>query len=423
MDDKALIEWILQSDTLDVNNTTVSPTVPSFTGTSSSCIGDAPLLNLIHDDRTTFDIAKETATQATSAPFISTQRQSNLPKHAPKGVPQENATVLDFRRVAEQVPEAQLKAMTSKERRQLRNKISARNFRNRRKEYITSLEDQVDQQNAEISRLRLEIKWAKENIDALKKENDSLKLELIVVKKQASTVDQFTSSPLDMPSLAVTTSSLSSQSSPPNLFDLSMDDWIFTVPEETHLSHAVIPHWDFSSILSKEQAINPATPNMLFRRFPLLAPALMSIVLSHTMTMTTEELLAAARLASSQKTWTIEDSRDFHTKHMPGLSAKEMKNVWDILQPRQNLIENVKEEEFHDSIETPEENKKASEPQAKAEVVSFELPYCPIGWIQQTFFRLVCAAMMEYQQTNRHWSDKIPIPICDRFRRKVRSTE
>lgn len=40
---------------------------------------------------------------------------------------------LDFRQIYDNVSESQLKAMTSKERRQLRNKISARNFRNRRK--------------------------------------------------------------------------------------------------------------------------------------------------------------------------------------------------------------------------------------------------------------------------------------------------
>lgn len=40
---------------------------------------------------------------------------------------------LDFRHINSNITENQLKAMTSKERRQLRNKISARNFRNRRK--------------------------------------------------------------------------------------------------------------------------------------------------------------------------------------------------------------------------------------------------------------------------------------------------
>jgi hypothetical protein len=49
------------------------------------------------------------------------------------GPPASSTGRLDFRPINDYVPESQLKAMTSKERRQLRNKISARNFRNRRK--------------------------------------------------------------------------------------------------------------------------------------------------------------------------------------------------------------------------------------------------------------------------------------------------
>jgi len=49
------------------------------------------------------------------------------------GPPATSTGRLDFRPIHDHIPESQLKAMTSKERRQLRNKISARNFRNRRK--------------------------------------------------------------------------------------------------------------------------------------------------------------------------------------------------------------------------------------------------------------------------------------------------
>lgn len=44
--------------------------------------------------------------------------------------------------------------LSSKEKRQLRNKISARNFRNRRKEYITLLEEQVQERDKLIDNLR-----------------------------------------------------------------------------------------------------------------------------------------------------------------------------------------------------------------------------------------------------------------------------
>ena len=49
------------------------------------------------------------------------------------------------------------KKLSSKEKRQLRNKISARNFRNRRKEYITLLEEQVADRDSVIDGLREQI--------------------------------------------------------------------------------------------------------------------------------------------------------------------------------------------------------------------------------------------------------------------------
>ncbi|ODQ54759.1 hypothetical protein SAICODRAFT_24006 [Saitoella complicata NRRL Y-17804] len=49
------------------------------------------------------------------------------------------------------------KKLSSKERRQLRNKVSARNFRVRRKEYISHLESLVSDKNAETDSLRAEL--------------------------------------------------------------------------------------------------------------------------------------------------------------------------------------------------------------------------------------------------------------------------
>lgn len=47
------------------------------------------------------------------------------------------------------------KKLSSKERRQLRNKVSARAFRSRRKEYITQLEQERDNKDDELARLRV----------------------------------------------------------------------------------------------------------------------------------------------------------------------------------------------------------------------------------------------------------------------------
>lgn len=69
-------------------------------------------------------------------PSSSSNTASSNTTRKPKssnGPPATSTGRLDFRPIHDHIPESQLKAMTSKERRQLRNKISARNFRNRRK--------------------------------------------------------------------------------------------------------------------------------------------------------------------------------------------------------------------------------------------------------------------------------------------------
>ena len=67
------------------------------------------------------------------------------------------------------------KKLSSKEKRQLRNKISARNFRTRRKEYITQLEEQIADRDALIEGLR-------QQISSLSLENKGLKDEVKSIK-------------------------------------------------------------------------------------------------------------------------------------------------------------------------------------------------------------------------------------------------
>ncbi|TKY86871.1 hypothetical protein EX895_004159 [Sporisorium graminicola] len=67
------------------------------------------------------------------------------------------------------------KKLSSKEKRQLRNKISARNFRTRRKEYIGQLEEQIADRDTIIEGLR-------QQISQLSVENKSLKDEVKTIK-------------------------------------------------------------------------------------------------------------------------------------------------------------------------------------------------------------------------------------------------
>ncbi|KIJ63032.1 hypothetical protein HYDPIDRAFT_176127 [Hydnomerulius pinastri MD-312] len=65
--------------------------------------------------------------------------------------------------------------MSSKEKRQLRNKISARNFRVRRKEYITTLEGDIAERDRLIDAIRSELGSSKSENVALRQEISALK--------------------------------------------------------------------------------------------------------------------------------------------------------------------------------------------------------------------------------------------------------
>jgi hypothetical protein len=67
------------------------------------------------------------------------------------------------------------KKMSSKEKRQLRNKISARNFRVRRKEYISTLEGDIAERDRLIDAIRSELGSSKSENTALRQEISALK--------------------------------------------------------------------------------------------------------------------------------------------------------------------------------------------------------------------------------------------------------
>ncbi|KIP11846.1 hypothetical protein PHLGIDRAFT_33148 [Phlebiopsis gigantea 11061_1 CR5-6] len=71
------------------------------------------------------------------------------------------------------------KKMSSKEKRQLRNKISARNFRVRRKEYITTLEGDIAERDRLLDAIRTELRNTSDENRALRQEIDALKKALI----------------------------------------------------------------------------------------------------------------------------------------------------------------------------------------------------------------------------------------------------
>ncbi|KAI9443505.1 hypothetical protein H4582DRAFT_1201003 [Lactarius indigo] len=77
------------------------------------------------------------------------------------------------------------KKMSSKEKRQLRNKISARNFRVRRKEYITTLEGDIAERDRLIDAIRSELGSSQSENAALRQEISTLKKALLASADRA----------------------------------------------------------------------------------------------------------------------------------------------------------------------------------------------------------------------------------------------
>lgn len=161
-DNHSVIDWILQLDSPpsttnsqpspDTQQSTFSslPSIPNDAGSTSVLtkselfefyLGDEvdqaskdvqhQQLQAHHAKRSAHHSDDDRHSITTSTTFTTTAKRTKKAK--PTGAEPLSGR-LDFRpTMTDQVPESQLKAMTPRERRQLRNKISARNFRNRRK--------------------------------------------------------------------------------------------------------------------------------------------------------------------------------------------------------------------------------------------------------------------------------------------------
>ncbi|ORZ09565.1 hypothetical protein BCR42DRAFT_423668 [Absidia repens] len=188
----------------------------------------------------------------------------------------------------------EMQHLTSKERRQLRNKISARNFRVRRKEYITELENKVDEQEDEIEKLKQDNKQ-------LNKLNEQLVQEVMQLRmrqQQQSPPPESQAQPLQVQQqqhyqyqqqqpLTVSPPT-SDTNSPPDFVESLLDFNLFN--NNTYLSHSLMPDFDLSRVLNDKLANPPSTINLeqhreLMTMYPLLAPALASIVIRHTFTL------------------------------------------------------------------------------------------------------------------------------------------
>ncbi|CEP14217.1 hypothetical protein [Parasitella parasitica] len=138
-----------------------------------------------------------------------------------------------------------LKKLTPKERRQLRNKISARNFRVRRKEYISTLEGQVNEHKMVAEDLREKLVLVEEENKKLRKEMDTLKRQNQILQQQQQQKNPASpriSSSLPKPNLNKDISILGTKASD---CYRQQDNCIL-------VSNAVMPVWDYNAILHKQ---------------------------------------------------------------------------------------------------------------------------------------------------------------------------
>lgn len=257
-------------------------------------------------------------------------------------------------------------------------------------------------------------------METLQKENDKLRVDLMLggINLPATTTAPAQSTAMPVPTtgtspylfdstnllnstlnLSNTSSSSSSDStlsSPPNLFTDFPDNWDFVLPTEdnqnrdTYLSHAVVPNWNINHVLEKETSTAMiTTPSAnLIQQYPLLAPALMSIVLAHTMTMSTDEILATAKLNPLPTTHIGFNEKDpFSGSTM--MTDKEAKAVWDLLEPL-TLMQSRNEKM---AIQT-------SDMQGQSTRSSTVNPFCPLLWVQTRICRYLCEFAANYCTTN-----------------------
>lgn len=299
------------------------------------------------------------------------------------------------------------------------------------------MEDELNQQKAENSQLKLEIKWIKAKMEKLQKENDKLRVDLVLggivlpsppqqpqIQQQQSPYllgsSTIINSTLNLTSSTTSSSSDGSNlSSPPNLFTDFPDNWDFALPlqqpnqsqtqqPDTYLSHAMVPNWNINQVLSKETSVVPSTNNqLLFQQYPLLAPALMSIVLAHTMTMSTDEILATAKLSPPPRKQTAiipyNEKEPFAGSTI--MTNKEAQAVWNILEPLTLMKDrnaqhasaiktaaNKEEDEKTFTQEQLDQDAAIAEKTSNSLCDDFRaaLPYCPLTWLQQTVCRYLC---------------------------------
>ncbi|KAI8093530.1 uncharacterized protein BX664DRAFT_329922 [Halteromyces radiatus] len=233
------------------------------------------------------------------------------------------------------------------------------------------------------------------------------------------------------------------------------------------VSSALVPNFDFGNILCKQRKQQNGFDNNLFREYPLLIPALMSIVIGHTMSMSTEDLLSHTRLLSTPTPSSMARPSAnpfggdlyFGNKMTPGLrrpfqdgstlSKKQVHAIWEnlldnmvMVRSKQQVLSTTKEEDVEASVVQEmvrtsmkwdqehriknEDNNDDDdyyddddddEPWYDMPVTGFKA-ICPLYWMQRQFCRFVITyVVVKYPHLEN--SCKTYLPICEQYRRRL----
>lgn len=266
-------------------------------------------------------------------------------------------------------------------------------FKNKKKiiEYMATLEVELEQCKAENSQLKHEVKWVRSMMDKLQAENDKLRLNLVLCKEGIEPTHKSNEALNMTPTTSPDLSSIMNTNTNTN----NNNNWELMYPTNNatmvnhniYLAHASMPNWDMSSIFEKNSNHVPSEETNLIRKYPLLAPALMSIVLSHTMTMTTEQIISNSTLYDP--TWaTKPDDKSLLSNSV----------IWqNLLQSHQTQVNTTGD---------PEQNEQEQEElQSK----------CPLNWIQKRFCNFVISfVVVRYPHLDSKC--RTYLPICEKYR-------
>ena len=248
-------------------------------------------------------------------------------------------------------------------------------------EYIEGIEKELQQQKIENSQMKLEIKWLKSKVEQLQAENDKLRIDVAVLNSlpAPSVLAPYSSSPDIEPSPMLSNDNNNNNNN-------AVDDWDFVLPDfpssqpDTFISQAVVPSFN-QVFLSKEQQQKQTHSSDLIKQYPLLAPALMSIILSHTMTMSTDQLLASAKLIPPS----------------PLPSKKEAEAVWNLLEPIRVMNERNNRLVITDTEKQEKEEEEKEEEKEKKEESKCGMRRCLISLLQSTIYNHVAEMIANHK--------------------------